>query len=89
MRTRPTARRSLRRSPRTLGAAMALGLTLALGAALAACAPAGPQVLRTPNGMLAEGSILPEIRGDVTDGTVLTNATLHGKTVLLNLWFVG
>ncbi len=66
-----------------------LGAALALSFALSACAPSGPQVLRTPNGMLAEGSILPPLSGVVSDGTVFTNETLHGKTVLLNLWFVG
>lgn len=54
-----------------------------------ACAPTVHPVTRQANGLLAVGSGLPRLSGVALDGTVITNETLHGKTVLLNTWFVG
>ena len=33
------------------------------------------------------GDMLPTIMGRTLDGTEITNATLKGKTTLINLWF--
>ena len=67
-----------------------IAAVLAVSALLLACqggASEPPEVVRQKNGLLAEGSGLPPLKGTTLDGRVVTNADLAGKTVLVNTWF--
>ena len=62
---------------------------------LAACgrSPGGPGADPDPamatynKGLVERGDALPDIAAVTLDGQAVTNASLRGKTVLLNLWF--
>jgi hypothetical protein len=57
---------------------------------LAACgggADGDPAMARYNEGLVERGDALPDISAVTLDGQPVTNASLRGKTVLLNLWF--
>jgi cytochrome oxidase Cu insertion factor (SCO1/SenC/PrrC family) len=74
---------------------LVLGSLLALAGLFAACgrgsggsgADANPAMAKYNEGLVERGDTLPDISAVTLDGQPVTNASLRGKTVLLNLWF--
>ncbi len=78
---------------------LAMIQTLVLAALLAACgaSTSNPAAVSSDafdaamaqynEGLPARGNVLPALAAATLDGTPVTNASLRGKTVLLNFWF--
>jgi hypothetical protein len=56
--------------------------------ALSNSAPAGPPIAALNMLLPQVGKPLPEILGSTLGGERVDNDSLHGRTVLLNLWFI-
>ncbi|MHC4845940.1 MAG: TlpA family protein disulfide reductase [Planctomycetota bacterium] len=56
--------------------------------ALSTSAPAAPSISALNRLLPKVGDPLPPIVGSTLDGERVDNDSLHGRTVLLNLWFI-
>jgi len=56
--------------------------------ALSSSASAGPSIAALNKLLPQVGEPLPAIVGRTLDGERIDNDSLHGRTVLLNLWFI-
>ena len=63
------------------------GLLAACGGAVGHGADADPSMAEYNEGLVERGEQLPDIAAVTLDGQPVTNASLRGKTVLLNLWY--